>query len=148
MAQTAKFSEYFLYAAANLVFKHRHNKRTGQTFDFALVPSQECGHEPYLVGIKDGHAINCECPDHIFRHRYCKHQEIADYRMCMDREAAERFRQYDVVAAALDIAVDAGLGDTYEELAKTKKPAQFAWGSCGHRVKPGHDGELCGGCRA
>jgi len=143
ISQEEKKSKYFAAVLPQIKIKTHHNHRSGQHVSFALVPGSK-GNDVYAVGIDEhGRAAWCDCKHHEIRGAYCKHMEAVDLHMSI--------LLYDVVADACQIAsqawIDASdhataeIGNAYEVQAKT-----FAFGCCGHIVKPQHEGELCGAC--
>lgn len=109
--------------------------------------------EQYNTTVINGKATGCTCPARTT----CKHmkhcQELEANRPvatpvvtigeAMAQANEEMAVHIDQVAAENDKAYSAD----YDLLATTKYPvSQQSYGSCGHLVKPEHEGDLCGAC--
>jgi hypothetical protein len=122
-------------------------KRNGHVC-YSYRPSKK-DEQPYCTTVIAGHATGCTCPARTtFKKRVpCKHMTHAES-LEQARQIAQSsaFDAYDVHEAVDEIVASVEIGDAYEIAANTKNVQQAVYGSCGHLVKPGQEGDLCGGC--
>lgn len=121
---------------------------------FAKVVS-ECGKGAYPVRIDEStavpHATSCKCPHNRYRRMYCKHMLVVDV---FYQRIYTRLSPLEEVMASAQAEMEQFDRDcdpnAYEVLAETKNASplvQYAYShECGHLVKEGHEGEMCGGC--
>lgn len=132
---------------------------------FAVVPSTSKRLAMYVVNIEDGKAVKCNCPGNKEHGYVCVHMiAVQFYIDAMVDDAAETVTMVEAMAEAQatieehieTVAAEAEkrnmqkwaehkLANAYEQLAPTKK-IEYAYGTCGHLVKPGHEEHMCGGC--
>lgn len=131
---------------------------------FSVVPSTTKKHEVHVVNIENGKAVKCRCKGYEYGH-YCIHMQATQlYIDALVEDAAETVTMEDAMVEAQEameqhietVAAQAErvnmqklanhkLAGAYETLAPTKK-IEYAYGTCGHLVKSGHEHEMCGGC--
>jgi hypothetical protein len=133
---------------------------------FSVVPSTTKKLEVYVVNIENGKAVKCRCKGYEYGH-YCIHMQATDFyleAMVEDAESVTLTEAMEEAQAEMEQHIEtaatqaerenmqkfadfklANASDAYEQLAPTKK-VEYAYGSCGHLVKPGHEGDICGGC--
>lgn len=112
--------------------------------------------EQYNTTVINGKATGCTCP----ARKPCKHMDhcqnleasrvapqvqpepVATIGEAMAQANEQMAAHIDQVAAEGDKAYT----NEYDILGLTKDPVSMAYGSCGHLVKPEHEGDLCGAC--
>lgn len=125
-----------------------YDKQTGEVLGYG-VPSDSSSETYYVTYNKTDHRYECNCPCGEKHHHTveCKHIRAVKQVVAARRELAQAStpvaKKYDVVSEALAVVnqamADAKIGDTYEQIT-------YAYGSCGHLVKPEHEGQPCGAC--